>query len=174
VSTTPAAAAALRIGDLAKRTGTTPRTIRYDEEFGLLPEAPGRDAGRHRLYTEADVERLLELLRLKDLLGLSLDELRGVIEAEEARGAQRAEWHEGHPSAERRRQIIEEAQGHIANQLALVRRRREKLDELEGELVAKRDLLRCRLRELDAAPAGARPSRSAVPSDTPSSRERAG
>jgi DNA-binding transcriptional MerR regulator len=140
----------LRIGELARRAGTTPRTIRYYEEFGLLPGAPSRDAGQHRLYGEADVQRVQEVLRLKDLLGLSLDELRGVIEAEEARGALRAEWHEGDPTRERREQIVEEALGHIAGQLALLRRRREKLDELEGELLAKRETLRERMRELDA------------------------
>jgi DNA-binding transcriptional MerR regulator len=141
----------LRIGELAKRAGTTPRTIRYYEELGLLPEAPERDAGRHRLYGESDVERVLQLLRLKDLLGLSLDELRDVIEAEEARGALRAEWHEGSPSHGRRREIIEEAQAHIAGQLTLLRRRREKLDELERELEDRRETLRRRLRELDAS-----------------------
>ena len=109
-----APARGLRIGELAKRAGTTPRTIRYYEELGLLPEARSRDAGQHRLYGESDVERVLQLLRLKDLLGLSLDELRDVIEAEEARGALRAEWHEGSPSRDRRREIIEEAQAHIA------------------------------------------------------------
>ena len=36
----------LRIGDVAKLVGTTPRTIRYYEEIGLLPEAPDRDALR--------------------------------------------------------------------------------------------------------------------------------
>jgi MerR family transcriptional regulator, repressor of the yfmOP operon len=149
VSQVGAPARGLRIGELARRAGTTPRTIRYYEEFGLLPGAPERDAGKHRLYGEADVERLLELLRLKDLLGLSLDELRAVVTAEEARGALRAEWHEGDPSTERRREILEEAQMHIANQLALVRRRREKLDELESELEARRVTLRRRLRELD-------------------------
>jgi DNA-binding transcriptional MerR regulator len=149
VSQVGAPARGLRIGELARRAGTTPRTIRYYEEFGLLPGAPERDAGQHRLYGEADVERLLELLRLKDLLGLSLDELRAVVTAEEARGALRAEWHEGDPSTERRREILEEAQMHIANQLALVRRRREKLDELESELEARRVTLRRRLRELD-------------------------
>ena len=139
----------LRIGELARRAGTTPRTIRYYEEFGLLPGAPERDAGQHRLYDESDVERVREVLRLKDLLGLSLDELRDVIEAEEARGALRAEWREGEPSVARRREILEEAQGHIAGQLALLRRRRAKLDELERELDAKREHLRGRLRELD-------------------------
>jgi DNA-binding transcriptional MerR regulator len=141
----------LRIGELAKRAGTTPRTIRYYEELGLLPGAPERDAGRHRLYDGADVARLLELLRLKELLGLSLDELRDVVEAEDAREALRTEWHEGDPSRERRRQILEEAQMHIATQLGLLRRRREKLDELEQELEARRQTLRLRLRELDAS-----------------------
>jgi MerR family transcriptional regulator, repressor of the yfmOP operon len=146
---TAAPSRGLRIGELAKRAGTTPRTIRYYEELGLLPQAPSRDSGQHRLYGEAEVERVLQLLRLKELLGLTLDELRDVIEAEEARGALRAEWHEGSPSVARRREIIEEAQGHIAGQLALVRRRRAKLDELEGELEAKRSTLSDRLRELD-------------------------
>ena len=36
--------AALRIGELARRVGTTPRTIRYYEELGLLgePQPPAR------------------------------------------------------------------------------------------------------------------------------------
>jgi DNA-binding transcriptional MerR regulator len=151
VSTAAPQTRGLRIGELAKRAGTTPRTIRYYEEFGLLPGAPERGAGRHRLYGEADVGRVLELLRLKELLGLSLDELRDVVAAEDARGALRAEWHEGDPSRERRRQILEEAQMHIASQLGLLRRRREKLDELEHELEARRQTLRRRLRELDAS-----------------------
>ena len=145
---TAAPARGLRIGEVAKRAGTTPRTIRYYEELGLLPVAPSRDAGQHRLYGEADVERVMQLLRLKDLLGLSLDELRDVIEAEEARGALRAQWREGSPSNERRREIAIEAQGHIVRQLALLRRRREKLDELERELETKRATLQERLREL--------------------------
>ncbi|MEA2244450.1 MAG: MerR family transcriptional regulator, repressor of the yfmOP operon, partial [Solirubrobacteraceae bacterium] len=60
------APAGLRIGDLARRAGTTPRTIRYYEELGLLPSVAERDAGRHRTYSEDDVERLEQLLRLKD------------------------------------------------------------------------------------------------------------
>ena len=35
----------LRIGDVARLVGTTPRTIRYYEEIGLLPEAPARPVG---------------------------------------------------------------------------------------------------------------------------------
>ncbi len=45
----------LRIGELAELTGTTPRTIRYYEEIGLLPGAE-REQGKHRLYAERDVD----------------------------------------------------------------------------------------------------------------------
>ena len=144
------AAGALRIGDLARRTGTTPRTIRYYEELGLLASRAGRDAGRHRAYTDADAERLEQLLRLKDLLGLTLDELRDVVEAEEARSALRAEWREGTPSRARRREILDEALEHVGHQLELVARRREKLDALQAELDDTRKRLRARMRELEA------------------------
>lgn len=139
----------VRIGEVAQRAGTTPRTIRYYEELGLLPASSARDAGRHRTYSEHDVERLEQILRLKDLLGLSLDELRDVIEVEEARGSLREEWRRGDASRRRRREIVSEAIGHIERQLALVARRREKLDELERELTDKRALLRRRMAELD-------------------------
>ena len=141
----------LRIGDLARRAGTTPRTIRYYEELGLLPAAAERDAGRHRTYSEDDVERLEQLLRMKDLLGLTLEELRGVVDAEDARSALREEWRHGTPSRERREEILTEALEHIAHQLALVQRRRDKLDALQGELEARRAQLSERLREFERA-----------------------
>jgi DNA-binding transcriptional MerR regulator len=145
------APAGLRIGDLARRAGTTPRTIRYYEELRLLPAAAERDAGRHRTYSEDDVERLEQLLRMKDLLGLTLEELRGVVEAEDARSALREEWRHGTPSPERREEILTEALAHIGHQLALVQRRRDKLDALQVELEAKRAQLSERLRELERA-----------------------
>ena len=137
---------ALRIGQVAERTGTTPRTIRYYEEIGLLPRAPGREPGSHRLYEENDVERLQELLSLKDLLGVSLDELRELAAAETARASLRKEWHGGVEDPERRREILREAIGHIDRQLELIRRRRTELERLEDELTAKRRRARSRLR----------------------------
>jgi DNA-binding transcriptional MerR regulator len=140
-------ARSLRIGEVAERTGTTVRTIRYYEEIGLLPSGESRPKGKHRVYTEADVERLLELRRLRDLLGLSLDELKVLIEAEDARAALRRQWHETEAPRERRR-ILEEAQQHVATQLELVRNRKRELTRLEDELVAKQRQLRSRRREL--------------------------
>jgi MerR family transcriptional regulator, repressor of the yfmOP operon len=138
----------LRIGDVAKLAGTTPRTIRYYEEIGLLPVAGGREPGSHRTYAEADVERLAGLLRLKDLLGVTLEELKELVEAEDARAALRREWHSGVEDPVRRRQILEESLGHIAKQLELVRRRRDEIARLEGELLTKRKRVRGILREL--------------------------
>ncbi len=130
--------AGLRIGDVAKLAGTTPRTIRYYEEIGLLPVPAGREPGAHRSYAEADVERLRELLRLKDLLGVSLEELRELVAVEGARAALRREWEEGVEDPVRRRQILDESLAHIGRQLELVRRRRDEIKKLETELLARR------------------------------------
>jgi DNA-binding transcriptional MerR regulator len=143
-----AAGAQLRIGEVAARTGTTPRTIRYYEEIGLLPAPEERPSGTHRLYDEADVERLQEVLRLKELLGVSLDELRELVAAERARAALRTKWQTAAPGVERQREILEEGLALTARQLELVARRSEEIARLEAELQAKRRRLRARLAEL--------------------------
>jgi MerR family transcriptional regulator, repressor of the yfmOP operon len=145
----------LRIGEVAQLTGTTPRTIRYYEELGLLAPASDREPGAHRVYEDADVERLQELLRLRRVLGLSLDELKDLSAEESARAARKREWDAGVEDPVRRREILEEAARYADLQLDLVRRRREELDELERELVAKRRRVRGRLREA-VRPAGTR------------------
>jgi MerR family transcriptional regulator, repressor of the yfmOP operon len=141
----------MRIGEVAEVTGTTPRTIRYYEEIGLLPAPVDRSPGAHRTYAEEDVERLRDLLRLKQLLGVSLDELRELAAAEEARAALRSEWHSGLEDPVRKREILEEASGHVDRQLALVRRRRDEIAKLEEELSAHRRRLRDRLRSVERA-----------------------
>jgi DNA-binding transcriptional MerR regulator len=140
----------LRIGDVARLAGTTPRTIRYYEEIGLLPTAGAREPGAHRSYAEADVERLTDLLRLKDLLGLSLDELKELVEAEDARAELRREWRGGVEDLGRRRQILDESLSYIAGQLELVRRRRDEIAKLEAELLARRKRVQALTRDLEA------------------------
>jgi DNA-binding transcriptional MerR regulator len=149
------AAGGLRIGEVARVTGATPRTIRYYEEIGLLPLAAGREPGSHRSYEAADVERLQELLRLKELLGVSLEELRELVTAESARAALRKEWRSGVEDEGRRREILEEASGHVDRQLELIRHRRSELERLEVELKASRRRLRSRLAELERGKAPA-------------------
>jgi len=136
----------IRIGEVAERVGVTPRTIRYYEEIGLLPGG-SRIKGAHRLYDDNDVERLAELTRLRDLLNLSLDELRELVEAEEARAALRQRMKQT-SSNEERVEIIETALPYIDRQLDLVRRQKRELEKLESELVEKRKRGLRSLREL--------------------------
>jgi DNA-binding transcriptional MerR regulator len=67
----------MRIGELAARFNLNPKTIRYYEEIGLLPQAD-RSASGYRRYEERDVERLGFIRRAK-ALGLSLDEIRAIL-----------------------------------------------------------------------------------------------
>jgi DNA-binding transcriptional MerR regulator len=140
-------ATALRIGEVAQRVGVTPRTIRYYEELGLLGSGSEREKGSHRTYAESDVARLQELIRLRDLLGLTLEELVELAEAEEARAALRGRWAED-PTDEERLRIVEEAISHVQRQLALVRGRQATLEEFAAELETKLSRLRRRRRGL--------------------------
>ncbi len=146
VATAAAPDRTLRIGELAELTGTTPRTIRYWEEVGLLGTGVQRPEGKHRWYTQADVERVSEIVRLRDLLGLSLEQLSSLLEAESARAHLRDELRQTDAPAERRR-ILEQLLGHITGQLELVRGRLSELDELARELDEKQRLVRQRIRD---------------------------
>jgi MerR family transcriptional regulator, repressor of the yfmOP operon len=137
-----------RIGDLAKLTETTPRTIRYYEEIGLLPSEEEREPGAHRTFGEEDLERLRELLRLREVLGVSLEELRDLVAAESARASLRREWHAGIEDPVRQREVLDEALGHIDSQLALLRSRRDEIEKLTRELEARRRRVRDRQRSV--------------------------
>ena len=68
----------MRIGDLTERAEVTPRTVRYYESIGLLPPGEREGHGQH-YYTEETLARLRKIDQLKKL-GLSLDEIRDVID----------------------------------------------------------------------------------------------
>jgi DNA-binding transcriptional MerR regulator len=137
-----------RIGEVAERAGVTTRTIRYYEELGLLGKAGERAKGAHRLYIEADVARLQELIRLRDLLGLTLDELVELAEAEEARAALRDQWAESATDDERAG-ILDAAISLAERQLELVRARQQRLAEFADELAGKLPAIRERQSQLE-------------------------
>lgn len=66
------------IGDLAKASGVTVRTLYYYDEIGLVPASDRTSAG-HRRYTGDDVRRLYRVRALAQL-GLSLDEVATVLD----------------------------------------------------------------------------------------------
>jgi MerR family transcriptional regulator, copper efflux regulator len=67
----------LHIGEVAARTDLSLRSLRHWEEVGLL-QPSGRSDGGFRLYTEADVDKILVIRRMKPL-GFSLDEMKAVM-----------------------------------------------------------------------------------------------
>jgi DNA-binding transcriptional MerR regulator len=79
----------LQIGEVADRTGVTQRTLRFYEERGLL-KPPSRMDGGFRLYSEDDVARVEQIKRLQNLLGLTLAEIKEMVEAEEVKEELRA------------------------------------------------------------------------------------
>lgn len=68
----------LKIGDLARATGTKVVTIRYYEKIGLLA-APDRSAGNYRSYDAVALERLRFIRRCRNL-GFSLDQIRELLD----------------------------------------------------------------------------------------------
>src|SRR5215813_11535531 len=69
---------ALKVGELAKRTGLTVRTLHHYDEIGLLKPSLYTEAG-YRLYTRGDVARLQQVLSLRQL-GFALEEVKGCLD----------------------------------------------------------------------------------------------
>ncbi|AZU62394.1 transcriptional regulator, MerR [Neobacillus mesonae] len=67
-----------KIGELAKLTGLTVRTLHHYDQIGLLPPSQVSDSG-HRIYSESDIRKLQQIISLKQL-GFSLEEIKEIIE----------------------------------------------------------------------------------------------
>lgn len=122
-----------RIGEVAKLTGVTTRTLRYWEELELLQPSSYRTSGE-RLYSPADVTRVTRIRNLQELLGFSLAEVRTVLSTEDVDVLDRVrtELKAGDLSPTRHRELLEE--GIAANDQLLAR-----LDETLGRIQAFRD-----------------------------------
>lgn len=69
----------MKVGELARRTGVSVRTLHHYDEIGLLPPA-GRTPSGHRLYGPAQVRRLQQIASLRQV-GLSLEEIGELLGA---------------------------------------------------------------------------------------------
>ena len=124
----------MRIGELAERAGTTPRTLRYYESRGLLPAR--RSGNGYRTYDEDDV-RLLEQIRTLQDFGFDLEETRPFVEC----------LRSGHPAGDS-----------CPASLDVYRRKLSELDALIGELSAVREQVGAQLVRAEAAvPGGPEP-----------------
>src|SRR4051812_44231857 len=68
----------MQIGELARATGLTVRTLRHYDEIGLLRPSERTEAG-YRLYSAGDVQRLFRIRALRRL-GLPLDEVGAAVD----------------------------------------------------------------------------------------------
>jgi DNA-binding transcriptional MerR regulator len=109
----------LQIGEVADRTGVTQRTLRFYEERGLL-KPPSRLEGGFRLYSNEDILRVEQIKRLQNLLGLTLAEIKDMVEGEEIRSEMRATYRPDLQPEERLRRVT-----HL---LAVTQRQREIID----------------------------------------------
>ena len=110
----------MKIGELAKATGLTTKTIRYYELHRLL-EDPERTESGYRIYGEADVERL-EFVKKAKRLGLSLEEIREILI------------------------LHEQSRAPCVHVLALLDRKLENVDDIIRELEEfRRELMRLRV-----------------------------
>lgn len=125
----------LQIGEVAERTGVTQRTLRFYEEKGLL-KPPTRMEGGFRLYSEDDVRRVEQIKQLQKLLGLSLAEIKEMIEAEEVKSQLRAEYRPDLDVSEKRRRLLT-AITLTEKQYAIIREKAEQLQAMREELEAK-------------------------------------
>lgn len=73
-----------QIGEVGERVGLSLRTLRYWEEVGLVTPS-ARTEGGFRLYSDEDVARILVLKQMKPL-GLTLDEMKGLLALVEVSG----------------------------------------------------------------------------------------
>jgi len=122
----------LQIGEVAERTGVTQRTLRFYEEKGLL-KPPTRMDGGFRLYSEQDVKRVKQIRRLQDLLGVSLAEIKDMVDAEEMLRELKAQYRPDSAIQEKKRQL-QKAIEVVQAQYAIVKQKTQQMAEMTAQL----------------------------------------
>jgi DNA-binding transcriptional MerR regulator len=113
--------AQMKIGELAGELRLNPKTIRYYERIGLLPD-PERTSAGYRLYEEDDRARLEFILKAKRM-GLTLEEVREVLSLR----------NDGRRPCRHVLQMVDEKLAAIEEQLRTLADLRRELFSLRGE-----------------------------------------
>lgn len=72
----------MHIGEFASKVAETPRTIRFYESIGLLPD-PGREPNDYRNYDDCDCDRV-RLIRAFQAAGLALNDIARLLSIRDA------------------------------------------------------------------------------------------
>lgn len=120
----------LRIGEVARRCGVSTRTLRWYEETGLLQPVSSTEGG-FRLYDDTVVDRVQRILRLRDSVHFSLEEIRDTLDADDR---VRALWNTAGGDPAERIPVVDEYLAALDRQQELVLAKRAQLDAVLDEL----------------------------------------
>jgi DNA-binding transcriptional MerR regulator len=148
----------LQIGEVADRTGVTQRTLRFYEERGLL-RPPSRMDGGFRLYSEDDVVRVEQIKRLQNLLGLTLAEIKDMVEAEEIQEELNATYRPDLDIEERLERVRKRIEV-TERQHSIVAAKLIAMSEMSKEVDEKLERFRARLADLEQRRGEAAPANS--------------
>ena len=141
----------MRIGDLARTTGTPVQTIRFYEQQGLLAP-PRREDNNYRVYVDAHVERLAFIRQCRGL-DMTLDEIRALLALRDRPG----------PDCSEVNALLDEHIGHVAERIRELRTLERELRVLRARCSGPNPLADCGiLQQLDSA-AAASPANTAAP-----------
>ena len=114
----------LTLKDMTGGSGCAPRTVRYYERQGLLRAA--RSAGGHRLFAEAELERLNFIIALRES-GCTLEEVETLLQTRDAADSDRA--------------AVERLEALLAGHIARLEAKLDVLSKLRRDLQGTHDLL---------------------------------
>lgn len=122
---------------VVQQFGVTARTLHYYEQMGLIVPA-ARTEGGHRLYDQGNIERLEQILRLKENLGYSLHDIKQILEAEQSTAHLLQTLHSFNPSHPELRDALDKYITLLSHMVA-------KMENKATRLQAMRDLYKDRL-----------------------------
>lgn len=121
----------MKIGELARTTGTPVETIRFYEREGLLPQT-ARTEGNYRIYTPAHGERL-SFVRHCRSLDMTLDEIRVLLRFKDAPGDDCAGVNA----------LLDEHIGHVGARIRGLRQLEKQLKSLRAQCHTAQDAGHC-------------------------------
>ncbi len=125
------------VEEVAKKLNVTPRTLHYYEEMGLISPVT-RTAGGHRIYDEPVVDKLNRILQIKDSLGISLQEIKEIMEVEDALERLK-ESYKGINNEHEKQLIVDEYIQHLKGIISKIDDKISSLEEMKNAFTERLD-----------------------------------
>ncbi|EFM09544.1 transcriptional regulator, MerR family [Paenibacillus curdlanolyticus YK9] len=133
------------VEEVCERFSVTARTLHYYEEIGLLSGVP-RTEGGHRFYDDKIMQQLEQIVRMKEVLGISLQEIKVIMALEGRLGEIRSAYSQ-ETEAEEKRKFLDQGEVELQFFLDRIDERLNKLQELRAGFQQRMD----RVKQLKSA-----------------------